>query len=62
VPDLERRRAVSGYDQRIEVLGSKGSTLAFAGAGGIVSDKPMPFFLERYAEPTGASSTILSLR
>jgi myo-inositol 2-dehydrogenase / D-chiro-inositol 1-dehydrogenase len=53
------RRAVYGYDQRIEVLGSKGalradnvalSTVAFAGAEGIVSDKPLPFFLERYAE------------
>jgi len=53
------RRAVYGYDQRIEVLGSKGdlradnvpqSTVAFAGAEGIVGDKPLPFFLERYAE------------
>ena len=43
----------------IEILGSKGalradnvllSTVAFAGAEGIVSDKPLPFFLERYAE------------
>src|SRR5208282_2784825 len=46
------RRAVYGYDQRIEVLGSNGalradnvalSTVAFAGADGIVSDKPLPF-------------------
>jgi myo-inositol 2-dehydrogenase / D-chiro-inositol 1-dehydrogenase len=53
------RRAVYGYDQRIEVLGSNGalradnvalSTVAFAGAEGIVGDKPLPFFLERYAE------------
>ncbi len=53
------RRAVYGYDQRIEILGSKGmltagnvalSTVAFAGADAIVSDKPLPFFLERYAE------------
>ena len=53
------RRAAYGYDQRIEILGSKGalradnvalSTVAFAGADGIVSDKPLPFFLERYAE------------
>src|SRR6516162_1612941 len=53
------RRAVYGYDQRIEILGSKGalradnvalSTVAFAGADGIVSDKPLPFFLERYAQ------------
>jgi len=53
------RRSVYGYDQRVEVLGSEGalradnvtqSTVAFAGAEGIVSDKPLPFFLERYAE------------
>jgi myo-inositol 2-dehydrogenase/D-chiro-inositol 1-dehydrogenase len=53
------RRAVYGYDQRIEVLGSKGalraenmteSTVSFAGADGITSDKPLHFFLERYAE------------
>jgi myo-inositol 2-dehydrogenase/D-chiro-inositol 1-dehydrogenase len=53
------RRAVYGYDQRVEILGSKGalradnvalSTITFAGAEGIVSDKPLPFFLERYAE------------
>ena len=53
------RRAAYGYDQRIKVLGSKGalrsdnvaeSTVVFAGADGIVSDKPLPFFLERYAE------------
>ena len=53
------RRAVYGYDQRLEVLGSSGalraenvveSTVAFAGADGIVSEKPLHFFLERYAE------------
>jgi myo-inositol 2-dehydrogenase/D-chiro-inositol 1-dehydrogenase len=53
------RRAVYGYDQRIEAFWSKGalraenvveSTVAFAGDGGIVTDKPLPFFLERYAE------------
>jgi myo-inositol 2-dehydrogenase/D-chiro-inositol 1-dehydrogenase len=53
------RRAVYGYDQRIEALGSNGalraenvveSTVSFAGADGIVSDKPLHFFLERYAE------------
>jgi myo-inositol 2-dehydrogenase/D-chiro-inositol 1-dehydrogenase len=53
------RRAVYGYDQRIEAFGSKGalraeniveSTVAFAGVDGIVTDKPLPFFLERYAE------------
>jgi myo-inositol 2-dehydrogenase/D-chiro-inositol 1-dehydrogenase len=53
------RRAAYGYDQRIEAFGSKGallaenvveSTVAFAGAEGVVSDKPLHFFLERYAE------------
>lgn len=53
------RRAVYGYDQRIEVLGAKGalhaenvveSTIVFHGPDGIVGDKPLPFFLERYAE------------
>ena len=53
------RRAAYGYDQRIEVLGSKGAlqaeniaetTVVFSGAEGIVSDKPVHFFLERYAE------------
>jgi myo-inositol 2-dehydrogenase / D-chiro-inositol 1-dehydrogenase len=53
------RRAAYGYDQRIEAFGSKGSlraenvaesTVSFAGADGIVSDKPVHFFLERYAE------------
>jgi myo-inositol 2-dehydrogenase / D-chiro-inositol 1-dehydrogenase len=53
------RRAIYGYDQRIEALGSKGalraenvveSTVSFAGDDGIISDKPLHFFLERYAE------------
>jgi len=53
------RRAVYGYDQRIEVLGSEGalhagnvvgSTISFAGKDGVVSEKPLPFFLQRYAE------------
>jgi myo-inositol 2-dehydrogenase/D-chiro-inositol 1-dehydrogenase len=53
------RRAVYGYDQRIEAMGSNGalraenaveSTVSFAGADGITSDKPMKFFLERYAK------------
>ena len=53
------RRAVYGYDQRIEAFGSKGalraenvveSTVSLAGADGIVSEKPLHFFLERYAE------------
>jgi myo-inositol 2-dehydrogenase/D-chiro-inositol 1-dehydrogenase len=53
------RRAAYGYDQRIEAFGAEGmlradnvpeSTVEFAGAGGIVSEKPLHFFLERYAE------------
>ena len=52
------RRATYGYDQRIEVHGSKGmlsaanvpeTTVSFAGAAGIVSDPVQNFFLERYA-------------
>jgi len=52
------RRATYGYDQRIEALGSKGmlragnvleSTVEFSGADGIVGEKPLHFFLERYA-------------
>jgi len=53
------RRAVYGYDQRIEVLGSKGmlsagnrtpTTVERAGADAVARDKPLHFFLERYAE------------
>jgi myo-inositol 2-dehydrogenase / D-chiro-inositol 1-dehydrogenase len=52
------RRASYGYDQRIEAFGEKGmlqagnvleTTLAFAGERGVVADKPLHFFLERYA-------------
>jgi myo-inositol 2-dehydrogenase/D-chiro-inositol 1-dehydrogenase len=52
------RRAAYGYDKRIEAFGEKGmlqagnmleTTLAFAGERGIVADKPLAFFLERYA-------------
>jgi myo-inositol 2-dehydrogenase / D-chiro-inositol 1-dehydrogenase len=53
------RRAAYGYDQRIEVFGSKGAaiasndtptTVAFMGEDGVVSDKPLYFFLERYMQ------------
>lgn len=53
------RRATYGYDQRIEVHGSKGAlmagnrtetTVTEAGAGGYATDPALPFFLERYAE------------
>jgi myo-inositol 2-dehydrogenase/D-chiro-inositol 1-dehydrogenase len=52
------RRASYGYDQRIEVHGSKGllragnvteTTVELANAGGFVTDPVLPFFLERYA-------------
>jgi len=53
------RKAVYGYDQRVEVFGSKGmaagrndtpSTVEFAGAECVTADKPLYFFLERYME------------
>lgn len=53
------RRAAYGYDQRIEVFGSKGAavasndtatTVAFMGEEGVISDKPLYFFLERYMQ------------
>ncbi|WP_293993839.1 inositol 2-dehydrogenase [Sphaerotilus sp.] len=52
------RRAAYGYDQRFEVLGSAGmlqcgnqtpSQVIQWDANGISSDKPEPFFLQRYA-------------
>jgi len=52
------RRATYGYDQRIEVHGSKGmlsagniheTTVTFAGAKGVSADPVQNFFLERYA-------------
>jgi len=53
------RRAAYGYDQRIEVFGNKGAAVAsndtatnveFLGEEGVVSDKPLYFFLERYMQ------------
>jgi myo-inositol 2-dehydrogenase / D-chiro-inositol 1-dehydrogenase len=53
------RRASYGYDQRLEVHGSKGRLLAgnrtpttveLADASAVTSDKPLFFFLERYAD------------
>ncbi|MCH8068359.1 MAG: inositol 2-dehydrogenase [Candidatus Marinimicrobia bacterium] len=53
------RQAVYGYDQRIEVFGSKGSITAenntatrtiLTVSEGVISDKPLDFFLERYRE------------
>ncbi len=51
------RQAVYGYDQRVEVFGSKGSMVAlnntetqtvFTSSDGVISDRPLDFFLERY--------------
>ena len=53
------RKATYGYDQRVEVFGSKGSvinanelssTAIISTAEGVVSEKPKYFFLERYSE------------
>ena len=53
------RRASYGYDQRIEVHGSKGrliagnlmpTTVEIANAAVVAIDKPYHFFLERYAD------------
>jgi myo-inositol 2-dehydrogenase/D-chiro-inositol 1-dehydrogenase len=53
------RRAVYGYDQRIEVLGARGmleagnlkpTTVVASTRDGVVADKPLHFFLERYAD------------
>jgi myo-inositol 2-dehydrogenase/D-chiro-inositol 1-dehydrogenase len=51
------RKAVYGYDQRAEIFGSKGSvaaandhpnTAVLSTEEGIISEKPLHFFLERY--------------
>ena len=53
------RRAAYGYDQRIEVFGSKGAAMAandtptnvtIMNADGVTTDKPLYFFLERYMQ------------
>ncbi len=53
------RGAVYGYDQRIELFGSKGSITAenntatrstMMTADGVLSERPLDFFLERYQE------------
>ncbi|RBW69280.1 inositol 2-dehydrogenase [Bacillus taeanensis] len=53
------RKAVYGYDQRVEVFGSKGSvsiqndqptTAEISTAEGVFQDKPQYFFLERYKD------------
>src|SRR3546814_1814322 len=56
---INSRRAVYGYDQRIEAFGEKGLLLAGNrdaralqtwNGEGIAGEKPLYFFLERYAE------------
>ena len=51
------RKAVYGYDQRIEVFGSKGTVMAdnnlptsmvIYNESGTIRDRPLYFFLERY--------------
>lgn len=53
------RKAVYGYDQRVEVFGSKGAVsfendlptrAVISTADGVISEKPKYFFLERYEE------------
>ena len=53
------RRAAYGYDQRVEVFGSSGrliagnrvaTTVEIADAKAVSTDKPLHFFLERYAD------------
>lgn len=53
------RKAVYGYDQRVEVFGSKGcitvsndtpSSAVLSSAEGVISDKPKYFFPERYKD------------
>jgi myo-inositol 2-dehydrogenase/D-chiro-inositol 1-dehydrogenase len=60
------RRAVYGYDQRIEVLGEKGmlraenklpTTVESSTAEGTVTDPPLYFFIERYTEAYRAEMT-----
>ncbi len=67
------RRAAYGYDQRIEVAGANGmlraenigeTTVEHFGPKGTVSDRPLDFFLERYAAAYRAemSSFVQALR
>ncbi len=53
------RKAVYGYDQRVEVFGSNGmvqvsnntpNTAVYSGADGVHGAKPLYFFLERYSQ------------
>lgn len=60
------RRAVYGYDQRVELLGSEGllsadnvleNTVSKATTAGVTSAKPEFFFLERYMRAYAAEWT-----
>jgi myo-inositol 2-dehydrogenase/D-chiro-inositol 1-dehydrogenase len=53
------RKSAYGYDQRLEVFGSKGaaaaendapSTVKLSNESGVIGEKPLNFFLERYKE------------
>ncbi|WP_342046814.1 inositol 2-dehydrogenase [Bacillus sp. OTU530] len=53
------RQAVYGYDQRVEIFGAKGAatadncrptTVEVSTVDGVVKDKPLYFFLERYTQ------------
>jgi myo-inositol 2-dehydrogenase/D-chiro-inositol 1-dehydrogenase len=53
------RKAVYGYDQRVEVFGSKGAaaaendlpnTVKLSNESGVIGEKPLYFFLERYKD------------
>jgi myo-inositol 2-dehydrogenase/D-chiro-inositol 1-dehydrogenase len=53
------RKAAYGYDQRVEVFGSKGAaqaendlpnTVKLSNESGVVGEKPLYFFLERYKQ------------
>jgi myo-inositol 2-dehydrogenase/D-chiro-inositol 1-dehydrogenase len=53
------RKSVYGYDQRVEVFGSKGSVavtndlnsnVIYSSTEGVMSDKPKYFFIERYKD------------
>ncbi|GAB4440596.1 MAG: inositol 2-dehydrogenase [Anaerolineae bacterium] len=61
------RRAVYGYDQRVEVFGSKGSvvvanptphTAVYSHAETVESAKPLYFFLERYMDAYAAEMRV----
>lgn len=56
------RKAIYGYDQRVEVFGTNGSAIAendtettvkFSSKDSVCSDKPLYFFLERYMQSFG---------